>query len=456
MNLSTSSSPKPWTPILSETSDIFARAWDAVNSIAHAVEKRSYPPPYNRQVVHFRPYEEPLLYGYLSLALKDRRWLDLAAQRLNAVIERAGYSRGNLGLFGGLCGLGWTVEHLSKVLEDFADSAADNGSSLPASDDEDEDLNADTDNVVLAALQRDRVSSLYDLIGGYVGFCVYFLERLPAPSAIQGIRLIVRHLEAISQPTHSGLTWHSGPELLPEWQREICPGGYYNLGVAHGVPGVLFILSEIAAVEVEEERALDLLARAMSWFLEQKRPTTSRSRSWFSSWIPTPGEPPDSRLAWCYGDLGIVAVLHQIARRSRRDDWQQFADRMLENCLAWPVEVAGVNDAPLCHGAIGNAHIFNRLYQFTGNTKCRDAAINYIEYGLSMRKSEGGVGGFFQYTRPEHDGPSIWEPSPAFLDGALGVALGLLSALTPVEPQWDRMLLLSSRTVSTMGSVSEL
>jgi hypothetical protein len=39
----------------------------------------------------------------------------------------------------------------------------------------------------------------------------------------------------------------------------------------------------------------------------------------------------------------------------------------------------------------------------------------------------------------------VWEPSPAFLDGAIGVALALLSAVAPIEPAWDRMLLLSSR-----------
>ena len=46
-------------------------------------------------------------------------------------------------------------------------------------------------------------------------------------------------------------------------------------------------------------------------------------------------------------------------------------------------------------------------------------------------------------TRPDPDGPTIWEPSPDFLDGAIGVALALLAALAPVEPLWDRLLLLS-------------
>jgi hypothetical protein len=39
----------------------------------------------------------------------------------------------------------------------------------------------------------------------------------------------------------------------------------------------------------------------------------------------------------------------------------------------------------------------------------------------------------------------MWQETPEFLDGAVGVALAFLAAVTPVEPNWDRMLLLSGR-----------
>jgi len=65
---------------------------------------------------------------------------------------------------------------------------------------------------------------------------------------------------------------------------------------------------------------------------------------------------------------------------------------------------------------------------------------------LNMRKIGQGVGGFLKLTRPTPQDPIVWEPSPAFLDGAVGVALALLAALTPIEPQWDRLLLISGRT----------
>jgi hypothetical protein len=40
-------------------------------------------------------------------------------------------------------------------------------------------------------------------------------------------------------------------------------------------------------------------------------------------------------------------------------------------------------------------------------------------------------------------GTSRWSDETGFLTGAAGIGLALLAALTPVEPEWDRVLLLS-------------
>jgi hypothetical protein len=137
-----------------------------------------------------------------------------------------------------------------------------------------------------------------------------------------------------------------------------------------------------------------------------------------------------------------MAVLLQVARRSGGSDRQEYADGMLDHCLAWPMERSGPVDAPLCHGAAGVGHVFNRIYQESGDERCREASLAWFERALAMREPGVGVGGYLAMTRPDPNGPVIWEPSPAFLDGAIGVALAFLAALT-VEPQWDRLLLLS-------------
>jgi hypothetical protein len=93
-------------------------------------------------------------------------------------------------------------------------------------------------------------------------------------------------------------------------------------------------------------------------------------------------------------------------------------------------------EATLCHGALGVAHICNRLYHATARATYKAAACFYYETGVSMlTRSEPEV-------LPARREGSL---STRFLQGAVGVALGLLSAIDPIEPQWDRRLLLSGR-----------
>lgn len=428
-----------WTPILEPLSGTAQEAWAAVRGIADAIQDRTYSPPSRRSRQH-RRYEEPLLYGYLAVAYNDQAWLNRAVEKLNAAISDAPIFQRNLGLFGGLCGLGWSVAHLSQLLAQVPDLVEANEDE-PLEGGEDDDLNADVDAQLIHSLQCAKWNGPYDLISGLVGFGTYFLERFPAGRSLQGIKLIVDHLQAISEPVDGGITWRSDPGSLPDWQRELCPDGYYNLGVAHGIPGILQFLGEVAAAGIDD-RASPLLERAVEWFIAQKRP--AGSVSWFSAWLPS-GASTDSRPTWCYGDLGILAVLLQIVRRIPRKKWKDFTQGLLEHCLTWPMERAGINDAPLCHGAAGVAHIFNRIYQTEGDVRCRDAAVAWFERTLAMRVTAAGIGGFLTATRPDPNGPILWEASPAFLEGAMGIALALLSALTPIEPQWDRMLLLSSK-----------
>jgi hypothetical protein len=424
-----------WTAVLPPSSNTAHGAWQAIESISQAVFDRDYPPPLRsrRQPCS---HDDSLLFAYLALASHDSKWTARAEERLNAAIDLAPRLKYSPGLYGGLCGLGWTIQHISRILDVTTACESDDGTV-------DEDLYREIDAGVLRALgQCEPWRGHYDLIWGLVGFGVYFLERMPSDAAFRGIRLVADHLNRICERTPDGVTWYSGPELLPAWQRRLCPFGYYNLGVAHGVPGIVYFLSEAVAANVDADRCSELLEAAVRWLLANQRPDESLPR--FSAWF-APGQSWDSRLSWCYGDLGILTVLLQAANRMQRKDWLGFSHQLLNNCLTWPLESTGVKDVPLCHGAAGIAHIFNRIYHTVGDVRCREAAILWFERALAMRQPGTGVGGYTARTLPDRDGPPVWEPSPAFLDGAIGIALALISAVTPTEPHWDRLMALSGR-----------
>lgn len=431
-----------WKPIISSECEFGQRAWDAATAITQAVLRGDYPPAIETKRLH-QSEAEALLFAYRSLVLGESDWADLAVERLNSSIETAQNRSNYLGLYGGLCGIGWHVQHISQLYENtevFSNTFVEDDPSSPSV--KEQDPISDIDVIVLKALRHWH--GCYDLISGLVGYGVYFLERLPSDIAVDGLTLIIGHLASSAERSNEGVTWFTPKELVPEWQRESFPDGYYNLGVAHGIPGILYLLSETLAIGIEEAICQELLDGALRWLRSHQAPPEKLFR--FYSWM-APGKGSDSRFAWCYGDPGLVSVLLQIARRTGRQDWDEFAHDLLDHCLAWPVEQSGLGDAPLCHGTAGVAHLFNRIYQLEADPRCLNASLSWFERALAMRQPGSGVGGFLQLTRPDRD-RVVWEPSPAFLDGAIGIALALLAALTPTEPQWDRLLLLSGRSIN--------
>ncbi|MBV9762785.1 MAG: lanthionine synthetase C family protein [Acidobacteriaceae bacterium] len=402
-----------WTAIVPESAPLARRVWEAIDGITEAVVESEGDLARPRTVQH----ESALLYGYLGLVRQDPTWLERAAERLNLAIEDAEELASSHALFGGVTGLGWAIEHLSRYGADY-----------------NPDSNREIDLRLLRVLSQGEWRGAYDLASGLVGMGVYFLERLPTDHSEEGLRLILGHLEQAAEETEKGITWHTRPGLLPPHQLTVHPAGYYNLGVAHGVPGVIFLLDRLEAHEIEPKRARVLLEGAVAWLISREAPPDAYSR--FSPFLSS-SKLQASRLAWCYGDLGIAAVLLQTAGRTRHEGWISFARELIERCLCWPLNQAGVVDAPLCHGAVGVAHCFNRMYRLDGDDRCREAALRWIETALSMRKN--GVRGGFVTMK---GGPIV---SLTFLDGLIGLALGLLSAVSSIEPSWDRLLLLSTK-----------
>jgi hypothetical protein len=436
-----------WKPILTESSPDALRAWDAVHAIARDIWNDG-----NRSTgvrgIDRELCEESIFYAYFGLARNEPLWTERSVAALNDAIDRAQTNRPLLGLFGGLCGLGWTVEHLSRLLDD--DPASTQKSGGQAEDfaaDKAEDPNSDVDEIVFEELQQMPWRGHYDLIAGLVGIGAYFLLRLPHGRSADALTVILDHLENNCERVEDMITWHSGPPLLPGWQRLQCPEGYYNLGVAHGIPGILYFLGELVGAGIESKRASALLEGGVCWLVAQQRDIASKSR--FSAWVVPGRTTPDSRLAWCYGDLGIVSVLFQIARRANREDWHFFARNLLTHCLGRPPESCAVVDAQLCHGAAGLAHIFNRIYQSEQDDRCLEAALFWIRQALNMRHHDAtGIGGYLVWDSLDGGESHGWEPRRGFLAGAMGVGLALLGSLTSIEPQWDRLILASGRMTS--------
>jgi hypothetical protein len=371
-----------------------------------------------------------VLFAYLAGARSGTDEEATAGRWLDRAIDAVADQPMGASFYGGLTGVAWAADHQRRR--------------LPGLDRE--DVNDEIDETLLEHLGQSPWPDDYDLIGGLVGFGVYALERL-APgtdatrlAALACLERVLDHLAQTAECRPEGVTWWTDPAWLIPETREKFPRGYYNLGLAHGVPGVIALLGQACAAGVAEDKARPLLDGAVRWLLAQQR--TDGAGGAFPCWVGPDIPPAPARLAWCYGDLGLAVALLWAARCVGQADWERAALAIARRAAGRPPEQSGVVDAGLCHGAAGVGHLFNRLFQATGEDAFAEAARFWLERTLSLRQPGRGIAGYLSWS-PGADGVLTWLAEPGLLTGAAGVALALLAAATPVEPSWDRMLLAS-------------
>jgi len=414
----------PWRPLL--TGDLAAQALQAVGEIVTALDSYAGSASSEARGASLAggTAGQALLHAYLHLHTGEERQADRAAELLEAAAETLASTVMPPGLYSGFTGVAWAVEHLQGRLFET---------------DPDDDPNLEIDEALLSFLDSSQEPDEYDLIIGFTGIGVYARERLPRPSGAAVLDKVIARLAAQAETGPEGTTWYTPAERLPEWQREIHPEGIYNLGVAHGNPAVVALLAASVAAGVADW-ARPLLDGAVTWLLAHQLPPGSGSC--FSSSFYPGYESAPTRLAWCYGDPGVAATLLLAGQATGQAAWEREALAIAQSTLQRPEEQSGVRDPGLCHGAAGLAHIYNRLWQSTGDEAFATAARFWIERTLALRNPGQQIAGF-QAWRMDPGGPGSWQAEPGFLEGATGIGLALLAAVSTVEPEWDRILLLS-------------
>ena len=366
-----------------------------------------------------------LFWAYLAESTQRQQDLDRAVELLNAAMEAVACQPMSNSLYGGYLGIAFAAEHIGQRFFD-----------------NEEDINEEVDEAIQQTLQTGLPKGDYDLISGIVGLGVYALERLPRPAAVHCLQLIVEQLHQWADSPGGGKSWFTPPELLHPNQQEIAPNGYYNLGLAHGVPGIIGLLAHIVATDAlpvsVAESARSLLDETVTWMLGQKLPATADAT--FTAYLVEGQEPEPARSAWCYGDPGAAAALLAAARGTGNAEWAQEAIDIAKKSVRRPLEDTAVKDAMICHGAAGLGHIYNRFYQASGDSAFAEAARFWLQRTLDMRQPDTGIAGYSHYTIDQNRNP-CWIADAGFLTGVAGVGLVLLAAIEPVEPIWDRVLL---------------
>ncbi|MCP4213704.1 MAG: lanthionine synthetase C family protein [bacterium] len=361
--------------------------------------------------------------SYLHIAApvgkETGKYLEKAQAVLDRVFEIINSGEVKHTFCSGLAGTGWAVAHLMR--HDFIQGDAD-------------ELLDPLDDFLYQTMLKDMSLNYYDYLHGALGYGLYFLERRNSKKTRNYLIRLVDELDRLSlKDADGGLKWQVPMNL--ETGAMGC-----NLGMSHGMASIIAVLAKLLEAGIHTKKVSHLLSGAMKYILGRVRDASvTKNISCFPSWVSEEKPSLESRLAWCYGDLGIGMALWQASRIAENKEWEEKALAVLLHTTGrQDYEAEGVGDPGFCHGAAGLAHCYNRMYHYTGIETFKKSALYWFRRVLEMATFEDGLAGYKAW-----HSQTGWQKEAGILEGIAGIGLALISATTEIKPLWDRALLLS-------------
>ena len=287
------------------------------------------------------------------------------------------------------------------------------------------------DHYLISRMRLDIRQEYYDFMHGALGVGLYFLKK---GSNHESIKSLIDFLYQIAEK--------DADNQIFKWKSIINPEKNsigYNLSLSHGIASIIIFLSRAVDSGIKDEIVMEMLTGAVNYELSQQR-NFSQFGFHFPNYIISDSQDTvsKSRLAWCYGDLGIGIALWQAGKVIDNANWKEKGlEVLLQSVQRQKSEYSSVIDAGICHGSAGLAMIFRRMYLETGRNEFKDAVNHWLYYTLHMARFEDGLAGYKTFIKDE------WICDYSLLNGISGIGLVLLTYLEDDKQTWDEIFLIS-------------
>jgi len=359
---------------------------------------------------------------YYAHLFDEETQIDLGIEIITKIMDtiREGYSFPTY--CDGITGACWTLEKLME--ESFLEL-------------DDPDLLANLDTYLYDLMLQNLNNKNYDFLHGAIGYGVYFLKRYEntTSSALKKnyeeyLYKLIQGLKNTSNTDNNGRYWDY---TFNNDNKEIC----CNLSLSHGIASIINFLSRLGIHQVFYPKVVPLINETVQYLLNHKSKNPLSTYT-FPHWVSE--DTGISRLAWCYGDLGIGISLLRAGELLKNDEMYEEAMTVLKHTTKRKNrKEAGIIDSGLCHGVYGVLLIYNFLYKKTKDVLFKEATDFWAEQALDMATHQNGYAGYMGWKGEKKQ----WEPDTCILEGIAGMGLAILSYLFPEKITWDECLLIS-------------
>lgn len=390
-----------------------------------------------------------LLLSELDRLFPDEKW-DAAAHayvlRIKAAIEMEGVS--SLSLYGGLTGVCFALQKASRESTRYKKLIASLNSYLVP----------EIEKQFFIPLQNNlrngqpSDAGLYDAIVGLSGIGIYGLNNLSnEPLRVlteRCISLLVDFTQPLEVNKRTLPGWYlpSSMQFLDEDKLRY-PKGNFNLGLAHGIPGVLAFLSIASLRGVIVKGQKEAIERVSGWIKDHRR--KYRESFFWKSMISyeeeivgrSSDEKFSGRDAWCYGSPGVTSSLLLAGKALEDKQLQTFTLESFSTIFKRTYEERHLPGPTFCHGIAGLLKITQTMAQAQPNQELENQKKMLIQELLSYYSPMHPFG--FQDMEPCKSGGYVGIDQAGLLEGASGILLTLLSLHT-ASSWWDAPFLISN------------
>lgn len=297
------------------------------------------------------------------------------------------------------------------------------------------DDNHSINYLINGALMQLKVDN-YDMLHGGVGVAYSMLYDFPENSNLD--HCTFHEIDIEIERLFSGNSFHriifdtdSGTMVLNH--KEV------DMGLAHGLPGILKYLTQCYKKGINQNANEKLSERIIDYIVAHVN--TDTSVSYFPNIVSDESaSATSSRLAWCYGDLGVSYILYQSGLVLNENRLIDFALEILRNStFRRGHKNTLVSDAGLCHGTSGIAHIYNRMWNYTYDPIFKNACDYWMQKTIEFSEKFGtNAANFPKYT----NNSNAFVADFNLLEGEAGIGLCLISYITN-DLDWDYCILLN-------------
>ena len=301
-----------------------------------------------------------LFFFYCSRFLKDDDLFDMGITAIEDCVQMINEKSAPTTYFNGVVGFGWVLDHLEK--EGFIEFDCDG-------------FFYGIDDNLSTTMFGAMKSKNYDFINGAIGYALFFLCRYRNTKSsnlkekYKGILLrFIALLKDNGEEDYDTIKWLSITDIETQERG-------YNLSLSHGISSIIAILTKFCEFDDLKLYARPMLLKAVNYLIGSKN-TSDRLFCFFPNSVPLTGKIRyNSRLAWCYGDLGIGITLWKAAKVLGNQELETISLSILEHASQRTDPYVTMVDEPtICHGAFGNSLVFNKIYKNTSEGKFRKAS----------------------------------------------------------------------------------